>query len=490
MSSNDETTGVNSRRDFLKVAGGAAAAVVAGTLAEKANAAAGATLVKAAGLKTAGGISVPDADPKKFAAGSKFPAGPKMAAGRAIGANDRLNVGFIGTGGQGGYHVRNFVDDAGPRNIVPMAICDVYTGHRDSNAGYAKRKITGRDIQVEKDYRRLLENPDIDAIVIATPEHWHAQVAVQAMQAGKHVYVEKPMTRYLDEAFQIYDTAMSTKKVVQVGSQGCTDVRWHAAGDAIKAGRIGRIVMGQGSYCRNNPKGEWNYSIPGDITPDTLDWDLWLGSAPKRAFSFSGPAGDGEQAARDDAGARFRRYRKYRDYSAGILGDLMPHKLHPFLIASGNPEYPTRVMSIGTQMLKDREVADTVQVMAEFPSGWSMLFVGSTANEQGLQDLIRGNKATVYFGNAIEVRPERPYAEEIEAGNVSVDTPALSAYARGENVPDHEKDWLTCIRTGKTPNCNIDLATKVQTIISLAEMSQLANKAVLFDAKTRKITTG
>jgi len=492
MSSNDETTVGNSRRDFLKVAGGAAAAVVAGTLAEKASAATtGATTAKAAaGLKTMSGVLVPDADPKKFAVGAKFPPAQKMATGRAIGANDRINVGFIGTGGQGGYHVRNFVDDAGPRNVVPMAVCDVYKGHRDGNAGYVKNKITGRTIQVEKDYRRLIENPDIDAIVIATPEHWHAQVAVQAMQAGKHVYIEKPMTRYLDEAFQIYDTAMSTKKVVQVGSQGCSDVRWHAAGDAIRAGRIGRIVMGQGSYCRNNPKGEWNYGIPGDINPDTLDWDLWLGSAPKRAFSFSGPAGDGEQPMREDAGARFRRYRKYRDYSAGILGDLMPHKLHPFLIASGNPEYPTRVMSIGTQMLKDREVADTVQVMAEFPSGWSMLFVGSTANEQGLSDLIRGNKATVYFGNAIEVRPERPYAEEIEGGSVSVDTPALSKYARGENVPDHEKDWLTCIRTGKTPNCNIDLATKVQTIISLAEMSQLANKAVLFDAKTRKITTG
>lgn len=505
-SSNDETNnnGGNSRRDFLKVAGTAAAAVVAGTLADKAEAAAtqsgaqqrvasagtGAARA-AAGMKTAAGILVPAADPAKFQAGAKFPPGPKMATGRAIGANDRINVGFVGTGGQGGFHVRNFVDDAQARNVVPMATCDVYQGHRESNANYIKGKITGRDIQVEKDYRRLIENPDIDAIVISTPEHWHAQIAIHAMQAGKHVYIEKPMSRYLDEALQIYDTANSTKRVVQVGSQGCSDVRWHAAGQAVKAGRIGKIVMGQGSYSRNSPKGEWNYSIPADISPETLDWDMWLGSAPRRPFATTGAAGDGEQAMRDDAAARFRRYRKYRDYSAGILGDLMPHKLHPFLIASGNPEFPTRVMSIGTKSLStDREVADHVQVVAEFPSGWSMLFIGSTIQSEGLPDLIRGNKANVFFGNGVEVRPERPFAEEIEAGKVAVDTPALSGFARGENVPDHEKDWLTCIRTGKTPNCNIDLATKVQTIVSLAEMSQITSKAMLFDAKTRTYKAG
>jgi len=501
-SNSEETTGANSRRDFLKVAGTAAAAVVAGGLAEKAEAAQGGaqrvatvgggrTTAVVAGMKMAAGIPVPAADPNKLQLTAKIPQGAKMAPGRVVGANDRINVGFVGTGGQGGYHVHNFADEAQARNVVPMAVSDVYRPHMDRNAGYIKSKISGATVQTEKDYRKLIDNPDIDAIVIGTPEHWHAQVAIHAMQAGKHVYIEKPMTRYLDEAFQVYDTAMRTKKVVQVGSQGSSDVRWHAAGEAIRSGRIGKPVLGQGSYMRNNPRGEWNYGIPEGITPDNFDWAMWLGSAPTRPFANPGPARDGEQPTRDDAAARFRRYRKYRDYSAGILGDLMPHKLHPFLIASGNPEFPTRVVCTGTKALSnDRDVADTVQVLAEFPSGWSMLFMGSTVTGYSIQDVFRGNKGTIFFGNAVEVRAESPFAEEVEGGAVATDTPALSKYARFESVPEHEKDWLLAIRTGKTPNCNIDLATKVQTIVSLAEMSQLLNKAMLFDAKTRTFKAG
>jgi hypothetical protein len=116
--------------------------------------------------------------------------------------------------------------------------------------------------------------------------------------------------------------------------------------------------------------------------------------------------------------------------------------------------------------------------------------MGSTVTGYSIQDVFRGNKGTIFFGNAVEVRAESPFAEEVEGGAVATDTPTLSKYARYESVPEHEKDWLLSIRTGKTPNCNIDLATKVQTIVSLAEMSQLMNKAMLFDAKTRKITAG
>jgi predicted dehydrogenase len=266
---------------------------------------------------------------------------------------------------------------------------------------------------------------------------------------------------------------------------------YHAAGQAIRDGKIGKVVMGQGSYTRNSQNGEWNYGIDGGMTPETLDWDLWLGSAPARPWDASAKgAGDGEGRERMDSKARYHRYRKFSDYSAGILGDLMPHKLHPFLIASGNPEYPVRVSAVGTQLGKDREVADTVQVLAEFPSGWSMLFVGSTVNEQGMQDMFRGNKATIYFGNAVELKPERWASEEIEAATIPVVGPTW------ESHENHEMNWLDAIRGKKVDgkvvkaNCNIDLATKVQTIVSLAEMSIRLNKTMLFDAKTRKVTAG
>lgn len=504
------TDGGSNRRDFLKAATTAAGAIVAGAVAREAQAQTGgkpaakpATAKPAAappaGQVTAGGIPVPTVDAKQLKAGL-YPKGTVMATGRAIGANDRIVLGFVGLGGQGTFgHLRGFVADGASRNTKVVALCDAYTPYLDRAKGIVTQGAEkGGDANpfLTKDYRKLLERKDIDAVMIATPEHWHGQVAVHAMDAGKHVYCEKPMVRYVEEAFQVHDTAVRTKRVFQVGSQGCTDVKWHAAAKAIKEGRIGKMVMGQGSYCRNNPRGEWNYEIHKEISPDTFDWDLWLGSAPKRAWKFLGEAPEGQQGERDDSGARFRRYRKYWDYSGGILGDLMPHKLHPFLIASGNPEYPTRVTSIGTNGIhgpgtshNDREVADTVQVLAEFPSGWSMLFVGSTVNEQGLPDLIRGDKGTIYFGNEVEYKPERPYSEEMEGGRVDKNDPELAKYAPYENIPAHERNWLDCIRKGDVnTNGNIDLATKVQVIISLAEMSARLNRTMNFDAKTRKVS--
>ena len=503
------TEGGSTRRDFLKVASTAAGAIMAGSVAREAEAqgkpapAKPTTTAKpappaAGGQVVAGGIPVPTVDAAKLTA-TKYPKGTVMATGRAIGSNDRIVVGFVGLGGQGTFgHLRGFVADGLSRNTKVNALCDAYDPYLERAKGIVVQGAEkGGDTNpfMTRDYRKLLERKDIDAVMIATPEHWHGQIAVHAMEAGKHVYCEKPMVRYVDEAFQVHDTAVRTKRVFQVGSQGCSDVKWHAAAKAIKEGRIGRMVMGQGSYCRNNPRGEWNYEIHADITQKNFDWDLWLGSAHKRAWNVLGAAPDGQQGERDDTGARFRRYRKYWDYSGGILGDLMPHKLHPFLIASGNPEFPTRVTSIGTNGIhgpgtshNDREVADTVQVLAEFPSGWSMLFVGSTVNEQGLPDLIRGDKGTIYFGNEVEYKPERPYSEEMEGGRVDKADPALAKYAPYENIPAHERNWLDCIRKGDVnTNGNIDLATKVQVIISLAEMSARLNRTMTFDAKTRKV---
>ena len=486
-----------SRRDFLKVATGAAGAVVTGVAVAPATAQT--PVAKGPATLTTSGIAHPVADAPNMKGGI-FPKGTVMATGRVIGANDRIILGFVGLGGQGtNGHLRGFVDDGLNRNTKVVAGCDVYDAYNVRGADIIKKAADkGGDANpfMTRDYTKLLARKDIDAIMLSTPEHWHSQIAIHAMQAGKHVYIEKPLSRYLDEAFQVHDTAVATKRVVQVGSQGCSDVRWHAAAKAIKDGRIGTLVMGQGSYCRNNPKGEWNYEIHEGIGPANFDWNLWLGSAPRRAWTFEGFAKDGDQFARTDSGARFRRYRKYNDYSAGIMGDLMPHKLHPFLIASGNPEYPTRVTALGTNTVhgpgtkhNDREVSDTIQVLAEFPSGWSMLFVGSTVNEQGLQDMIRGDKGTVYFGNGVEVKIERPYAEDYEGGKVDTNDASLGKYAPFENIPAHEKNWLDCIRKGDVnTNCNIDLATKVQTIISLAEMSERKGKAISFDPKTRKVT--
>ena len=416
-------------------------------------------------------IPTTSADIAKYTAGT-IPKGTIQNAGRTIGATDKLKIGVIGVGGQGfGAHVKGLMKHASENNIEVIAACDVYTPRMD-RAGKEISVDGAPKPQIEKDYRRLLDNKDIDAVVVATPEHWHAQICLHAMEAGKHVYCEKPMTRYADEAFQLVDTQKRTGKIFQLGIQFTSDPKMHAVGEYIRSGKIGPLIAGQSSYCRNaGPKGEWNYGIDDGAGPDNLDWDLWLGSAPKRKWD-------------DDAKSRFFRYRKYWDYSAGILGDLMPHRMGPFLIASGFPEYPTRVTSIGNRKVSlDREVDDNVQVMAEFPSGWTMVFNGSTVNEQGLPDLFRGHKASVHFGGAGAVaKPERPFAEDMEE--------TIITKGGGHSIPLHHKNWFDAIRTGAVLNCSVELGAKVQTILAMAEMSSRTNRMMQFDEATRTIKAG
>jgi predicted dehydrogenase len=395
--------------------------------------------------------------------------------GRVIGANDRIVVAHIGVGNQGMAHVRSQKENAADNNIVQVAVCDL-SKHRVSEA----QKYIGGDIQGFEDHRKLLERKDIDAVTVATVDHWHAQCSIDAMQAGKHVYVEKPMTRYMGEAFELADTVKSTGKALQIGSQICSDARWHKAAELIQAGKIGAMVLAQDSYMRNNPKGEWNYTIQPWCTPEDVNWDRWQGKVHnKKAF---------------DADSYFR-WRKYYPYCAGLLGDLIPHRLHPLMLATGSPEFPTRVVCLGNKAVHtdkntpgtpERDVPEQVQLLAEFPSGLNILITSSSLNQVGLTSIIRGHKATLYMGggNRIELKPEPAFSEEIDPEVIEHLEPS------GEKIPEMEKNWFSCIRSGKKPFGNIDLALRAQTVISLAEMSQRLNIMCLFDEKTRKITTG
>ncbi len=404
------------------------------------------------------------------------------STGRVIGANDRIVVGYIGVGGQGMAHVRAQKAHASENNIVQAAVCDVWKKRIEGAKAYIEKDNTSAKVDVYEDYRKLLERNDIDAVTIATVDHWHTRTSVDAMHAGKHVYVEKPMTRYLGEAFEIHDTVKKTGKILQVGSQGCSDMKWHKAAEWVKSGKIGKLVMCQGSYMRNEPQGEWNYTIDPDLSPDNCNWDRWIGTQIKKRVSFNAD--------------HYFRWRKYYPYCAGLLGDLFPHKLHPYMLATGNPEFPMRVASVGNRSVETdkksdgakktqyiRDVPEIVQLIAEFPSGMVMNITSSTVNETGTQELMRGHKADLYMsGNKIELKPEKAFAEEVDALTSETFAP--------EDVPPHEKNWFESIRANKQPNCGIDLAIRVQTVISLAEMSERLSLMCLFDEKTRKITTG
>jgi predicted dehydrogenase len=407
------------------------------------------------------------------------------STGRVIGANDRIAVAVIGVGaGIGKNNHEGIHKNAAANNVVVAGACDLFNKRRD----WAKDKAGLKDSDVVKDYQRILDRKDIDAVVVATHDPWHATISIDAMNAGKHVYCEKPMTRYLDEAFKVHDTVKKTGRIFTVGSQGCSAGAWHKAAELIQAGKIGQLVWAQGYYCRNNPKGEWNYAIEKESTPENIDWNTWLGPVSKRPFSAD----------------EFHRWRKYYPYCGGLLGDLVPHRLLPLMLATGKPEFPTRVTSIGTKSIHtdrktpgtpERDVPEHVQLSAEFPSGLLLTVTSSTVNAKSPGFVIYGHQATLEVGdsgNVLQMIPERAFAEEYEGLTENERKDLGIEPIKGlqhEDIRFHEKNWFDCIRSGKAPNANIDLAVRAQIVISLAEMAERLKMTCLFDEKARKITT-
>jgi predicted dehydrogenase len=384
------------------------------------------------------------------------------------GANNRLVLGLLGTGKQGMTHIKLIRPNANENNVAIGAVCDVYQKHLDE----AKKSLELKDADGFTDHRKLLERKDIDAVIISTVDNWHADMSVDAMQAGKHVYCEKPMTRYLAEGWAVLDTVKRTGKVYQCGSQYTADPMIHKAAEWIKAGKLGPLVWAQGAYCRNaGKKSEWTYPIDPDASPSNLDWNRWLGKAPKIPWTPE----------------HYFSWHKFYAYNSGLLGNLLSHRFYALMLATGNPEFPRRVCCTGTRKVStDREITDTTHVLAEFPSGLTYFIVGTTVNEQGVPDVIRGQQATLYLAasqNRVELKPERHFADELEAEEFNDQQPV-------GRIDRLEKNFFDCIRNGGTPFCNVGLAVRANTVLALAEMSERMGLALFFDEKDRTIKTG
>ncbi|MSV30907.1 MAG: Gfo/Idh/MocA family oxidoreductase [Bryobacterales bacterium] len=260
------------------------------------------------------------------------------------GANDRVNVACIGFGimGQG---------DVSTINTVPgaklVAVSDIYEGRLTK-----AREVYGKDIFTTRDYREILARPDIDAVIVATPDHWHQIIACDAMRAGKDVYCQKPMVQKVEEGAAVIKAEKETNRILQVGSQRASSILYAKAREVIKQGSIGDVRMVEAYWDRNSAQGAWQYSIPPDATPQTVDWDRFLGHAPKRPFEP----------------IRLFRWRNYQDYGTGVAGDLYVHLftgIHYVMDSSG----PNRIMSTGgLYYWKDgRDVPDLMLGMYDYP---------------------------------------------------------------------------------------------------------------------------
>ncbi len=257
---------------------------------------------------------------------------------------DRVRFALIGAGGQGSSDTRTALRVPG---VELTAVADVYDG-RLARA----REVWGSRIFTSRDYRDVLSRADVDAVIIGTPDHWHARIATEAMRAGKDVYVEKPMVQRIDDGLGVVATAGETKRILQVGSQRVSSIIYAKARELYRSGAIGELNMVEAWINRNSALGAWQYTIPPDASPQTVDWDRFLGAAPTRPF---------------DA-ARVFRWRNYRDYGTGIPGDLFVHLftgIHFVLDAIG----PTRVMATGgLRFWQDgRDVPDVMLGLYDYP---------------------------------------------------------------------------------------------------------------------------
>jgi predicted dehydrogenase len=258
-------------------------------------------------------------------------------------ANDNIQIALIGAGGMG-------QGDAELATSLPgvkiVAACDLY----DGRLAHMKEVYPG--IATTRDYQEILQRPDIDSIIIGTPDHWHSRIAIDAMTAGKDVYCEKPMVQRLEQGKPMIEVMQRTGRILQIGSQYASSPVYLHAAELLKQGAIGKVNMVEAWLDRNSAIGAWQYSIPPDASPQTVDWDRYLGYAPKRPF---------------DA-ARFFRWRNYRDYGTGVAGDLFVHLITGLHTATGALG-PKRVYATGgLRYWKDgRDVPDVMLAMLDYP---------------------------------------------------------------------------------------------------------------------------
>ena len=275
---------------------------------------------------------------------------PAFAQGPAPrSAADTIQLALIGAGGQGQSDTRTALQVPG---VKLVAVADCY----DGRLAHAKEQW-GADLFTTRDYREILSRKDVDAVLIATPDHWHKQAAVDSLRAGKDVYLEKPMIHLYSDGPEIIAAAKASDRILQVGSQRVSSIVYVKAKELLASGAIGKLNMVSAHWDRNSSMGAWNYSVPLDASTETCDWPRFLGSAPKIPFNAE----------------RFFQWRKWKDYGSGVAGDLFVHLFSGTHFITGS-HGPTRAMATGgIRYWKDgRDADDVLLALFDYPEGFNL----------------------------------------------------------------------------------------------------------------------
>jgi predicted dehydrogenase len=420
---------------------------------------------------------------------------PHPAIGGVKGANDKINLAILGPGGRAQEHLRILLKmkDKEQKPVDIIGLCDVWDGNKEVKRGlyYSAEKCglnaEGKDKDlITKDYRKLLESKDVDAVLIATPDHWHAKMSIDALEAGKDVYCEKPMTHTIDEARRVADAVKKTKQVFTVGVQSTADPRWRMANQLINDGKIGHILQGQTSYYRNSDGGQWRYyRLSKDMTPKTIDWKMFLGTdfglAPDQPFNR----------------ARYAQWRCYWDFGGGMYTDLFVHQLTHMIIAMG-VRFPRRVVGGGGLYLEydGRDVPDVATVVADYDEGCQLLISATMCNDVQLGEVIRGHTGNIRFHgdpqkgfilgsqeHALKGKPAPP------GGNLGMDGATFAPAQPNEDTYALWEHFFGCIRSRNPETlCPADLGYAAIATVNLGVQSYRDGKAYFFDRETGQVS--
>jgi predicted dehydrogenase len=391
-----------------------------------------------------------------FATASGLAIGARMANASAQGANDRVRIGIIGTGGRA-RGLMTLLKKL-PGNEM-TAICDVYEPRLLQAA-----EIAGSSALKVADYRRILDSRDIDAVLIGTPDHWHKQMTLDAIAAGKDVYVEKPVSHSIEEGVELVKAVEASKQVVQTGTQQRSWEHWVLGKQLVDSGKLGQITFVQTYWYQHERSG--NYQ---PVSLDKLDWKRWLGSAPDQPFKPE----------------RFYQWRHFWDFGGGCLTDLMTHWIdvvHWYM----DVEAPLSAMTTARSYnLKLWEAPDTVSTTIEFPKNFIAAYLGtyvSRVDDGGLE--FRGEKGTLKIDRArlAFYRDDAAYVP----GSLTPE-PDIFVRSSGDGTLTHLQNWLDCIKSRKTPNANIRAAHQAARTSHIANASLKAGRPVRWNNSSQQI---
>ena len=369
-----------------------------------------------------------------------------------------LRVGVIGCGARGTElmtALRSAALRSGPEHtpVNVAAVCDVYEPRRKQ-----AHDLTGAE--VERDWRRLVARDEIDAVIIATPDHWHAAMAIAAMDAGKDVYCEAPMALNLEQAAECRACAARTGRVVQIGAAGASGAQWRAAAEIVRSGELGAVRWAQAAVVPGAAEA-LEAVVDAAATPTALDWAGFLGEAPERAFEPD----------------RFFRWRNYWDYSGGIATSLYYGDIVPLLLALGD-SYPDRVSAAGGVYAADgRETPDSFVMNVEYPAGHSVVLTQTAAGGRGRPSVIRGERASLEIeSGALHVTPE-PGAEGVAERTVAV-----------EPGQSHLANWIECIKTRQKCVCDEEVGYQAMVAVAMAVEAYRRAKTLRYDMAANAVS--